>query len=759
VLSIEGGFMSGTRGGIGRIVAMGVGLALALLLLAAKEATAGKYAVAQCGWYIGADASWADTTGGAKFRQDGCVPPPGQDPFDGAHLKSFTRDGQGTVSGTRFARWRWEAPAGTGIAQVRGTWWHALHDGMEQRIGVGTWNGGFDVFASAADTDTTPREFVAGFNPAQPALEDRLLCARVESKWCSLDSGSWSAVRALTITVQDDQPPAAAVGGEIAGGGWRRGTQAVSFWGSDVGGGVRYGETSVDGARVNLTEYGCSKVLIGGEWRATQMRPCSLGVSGGATVDTTRISDGPHSLHHCVTDFAGNGACSPDQAFRVDNNPPAHPRSPALAGGDGWRRSDDFDLSWTNPDQGVASPIGGASWRIEGPSGYDSGAKYVPGHDLSALQDLFVPHAGAYSLSVWLRDEAGNEAPSATATVPLRFDDVPPGVAFDPASEGDVAPDQIRAQVTDAHSGPAGGEIEYRRLDGQQWTELPAKFQAGDAGSGHLIARLPGDLGPGTYVFRADAVDGAGNAASTSRRADGTQMTVRKTAREAAAAVKRAEPAGGKTRIFARLHWRSRRGTELTVPFRAGARLGGRLLDADGAGLAGRTLRIVSRPSRGALRRARVDSVATGSHGGFRLGLTAGTSRRIAVSFPGEAKLDGASRAPLTLRVRAGIELRVAPVSLSTGQAVHFAGRVRTLGAPLPRRGKLVAIQYYESAARHWRPVLVTRSDHGGGFHAGYRFRYISGSARIRLRAVALAEDRWPYAPGASRPVTVRVTG
>ena len=61
---------------------------------------------------------------------------------------------------------------------------------------------------------------------------------------------------------------------------------------------------------------------------------------------------------------------------------------------------------------------------------------------------------------------------------------------------------------------------------------------------------------------------------------------------------------------------------------------------------------------------------------------------------------------------------------------------MRTLGAPLPRRGKLVAIQYYESAAKRWRPVLVTRSDHNGRFHASYRFRYVSGSARIRLRAV-----------------------
>jgi hypothetical protein len=752
--------MSGTRGGFGRIVAMGVALALALLLLVAKEASAGKYAVAQCGWYVGADASWADTTGGTKFRQDGwCVPPPTQDPFDGAHLKSFTREGQSTVSGTRYARWRWEAPAGTGITQVRGTWWHALHDGMEQRLGVGNSGGGFDVFASAAATDTTPREFVAGFNPGRPAFEDRLLCAKVESKWCSLEPGSWSAIRALTITVEDDQAPAAGLGGDITTGGWRRGTQEFNFWGTDTGGGVRFGETDVDGARVNLTEYSCAKVSIGGEWRATQMRPCSLGASGSATVDTTRFSDGPHGIHHCATDFAGNGGCTPDRTFYVDNNPPAHPRNLALSGGEGWRRTNDFDLSWANPDQGVASAIGGAAWRIEGPAGYDSGVKFTPGHDLSSLQNLFVPHAGAYTLSIWLRDEAGNEAAPSAVSLPLRFDDVPPGVAFDPPATGGENQGQIGAQISDTHSGPAGGEIHYRRLGSDQWTELPSKFQPGSAaGSAQLSAHLPGDLAPGTYVFRADAVDGAGNTASTTRRADGVEMVEQVTG--PSAAVGRAQQAAlGKARIFARLGWHGHVGTELTVPFRAGATLSGRLVDADGAGLAGRTLRVVSRPSRGALRHAHVDTVETGPHGGFGLRLAAGPSRRIAVAFPGEARLDGAGRRPLRLRVRGGIDLEVAPQALHTEEDVRFSGRVRTLGAPLPRRGKLVAIQYYEEAAKRWRPVLVTRTDHSGRFHAGYRFRYISGTASIRLRAAALPEERWPYAPGASRPVTVRVTG
>jgi len=757
--------MSGTRGGLGRIVAMGIALALALLLLAAREATAGKYSVAQCGWHVGADAGWADSTGGAKFRPDSyCATPLGADPFEGAHLKSLTRDGQGTVSGTRYARWRWEAPAGTGITRVSGTWWHALHDGIEQRIGVATWGGGFNPFAAASTTDTTPRDFVAGFSPAQPALEDRLLCARAESKWCSLEPGSWSAVRALTITVEDDNPPGSSIDGEMLAGGWLRGDRKLGYRATDVGAGLKRTEATIDGNPVFGHDHPCNTVSVSGELRATTMQPCPTERVGYYPLSTRSYSDGPHTVGHCATDFAGNVNCLPPRQVLIDNNPPAHPRELALVGDDVWRRVNDFDVTWANPDQGPASPIGGASWRVTGPAGYDSGAKFAAARDLSGLKDLFAPHAGVYTLSVWLRDEAGNESSAATASVPLRFDDIPPGVAFE-APTGEATPTQVVADLSDAHSGPASGEINYRRLDANQWTELPAKFQRGEtADAARLIAQLPGDLGPGTYVFQADAVDGAGNAAGTTRRADGTQMTVRKVAGEPVAGLGRAQAtgdwtAGVKTRIYARLLDGTRQGTELTVPFGSGAALGGRLLDADGAGLGHRMLRVVSRPSRGALRRRRVDHVRTGPHGLFQLVLPAGTSRRVSLSFPGDERLAPASRGPLTLRVRSGVELRATPRTLHTGEAVHFSGRVLAPGAPIPRRGKLLAIQYREQATGRWRPILVTRTDHSGRFRATYRFRYVTTTASIRLRAQALPEERWPYAPGSSPPLLVRVTG
>lgn len=762
-----------------RAILIGMALALAALLLGAREATGGQYSVAQCGWHVGADAGWADNTGGRKFRRSSyCATSPGADPLDGVHLKTLTKGPYTTVAGTRFGRWRWEAPPGTGISKVSGTWWHALHDGMQQRIGVGTWSGGFKPFAIAGSTNTTPRAFVAGFSTPQPALEDRLLCARGPDRWCSISPRSVSAVRALTITIVDNHPPRASLGGEITGGGWRRGSEGVEFWGSDKGGGARLSETSLDGARLDRTEHGCGEVLVGGERRGTRMRPCPTEIDGSATIDTTRFSDGKHSLRHCLKDFAGNLACTGDTTVRIDNNAPAGPLGVSLAGGDGWRSVNDFDLSWGNPGQGEASPIGGAHWQVRGPAGFDSGVKLAEGRDIEALADRKVPGPGEYRLRLWLRDEAGNSDPGSAAEVTLRLDDAAPGVAFE-AAGGAGMPAEVAAEVADAHSGPARGSISYRPLRGSRWAQLPTELAPGARpGEARLLARVPADLRPGTYLFRAEAVDAAGNSATTTRRADGTRMTLRKEppppppapqpdpSRSAGGAVgsgtaKGPSDRGAKagTRLVARLRHGRRSGRRVTVPFGGRALLVGRLLDARGRGLGGRALRIVSRFPRGAAARGRVRIVRTGARGRFRVALRRGPTRRLNVVFRGDGRHAGSRRPGLLLRARGGAVLRAAPQRLRTGESLLLRGRVRSPGAPLPRRGKLIAVQYYETEARRWRPVLVTRADRKGRFRARYRFRYVTGTARILLRALVLPEGRWPYAPGASRPLTVWVRG
>jgi hypothetical protein len=783
-------------------------LALWALLFLAGEARAGFYGVAQCGWGVGADADWWDSTGGAKFRPEvGCSD----------HLKSFTRGGAGTVTGERFARWRWVAPPTTTIRSFRASWWHAFSDDFQERVGGATLAGGFDPWAIAISTNATPTEIAHTFTPSVPAVEDRLLCARGDDKWCALDPESWSSIREVVMTIDDGVPPGAWItGGDLTDGGWRRGGQSVAFAGYDAGSGVAFGETTVDGGQVGLQRYPCATVGTGSGELAARMQPCLTEAGGTLAIDTTRFSDGAHTLGHCAQDFAGNRACASERAVLIDNNSPAAPSTLRVAGGEGWRRTNAFDLSWVDPDQGAASPIAGAYLRVRGPGGYDSLYRnYAAGTGIAKVDGGSVPGEGEWEAWVWLRDEAGNEDPTHLAVVYLRFDAEPPKVAFD-GKEGDEdrdPPAQLVASVSDRLSGPAGGTISYRRTDAPDFTELPTKLRQGDDGKTALVAPTPA-LGPGAWLFRAEAIDAAGNAATTALRGDGTQMSFRVKAppaagggkgddgkdagpgkgggdrdcrarrarragrgRRAKAAVRGSAPRTGrgraavcggavggaarrtKTRLFVRLRGGHGSGEAVTVPFGASALLAGRLTSAGGAGLAGRAIKVVTRPSHGALVPRSVQRVRTGKRGGFELRLAAGTSRRISVSFGGQGKLAPAGPRSLDLRVRAGVTLVAAPPTLDTGQSLRLSGQVRSRAAPIPRRGKLVAIQYLEAETDRWRPVLVTRTDHGGHFHARYRFRYVSGAARIRLRATALAEERWPYAPGSSAPVTVTVSG
>jgi hypothetical protein len=511
------------------------------------------------------------------------------------------------------------------------------------------------------------------------------------------------------------------------------------------------------------------------------MGPCYPAVGQTESIDTTRFSDGNHSLVHCVYDFAGAQGCTGAQTLGIDNNPPAHPRPVTIAdGGEGWHRVNRFEISWTNPDQGPASPIWGAFYRITGQNGFDSGSNFVPGRDVAALPPLTVPGPGTWNLHLWLRDEAGNESAATGIDIALRFDDQPPIVAF---PNDDPQGARVTATAADALAGPAAGTISYRRAESQSWIDLPTKLDGDGPDKATLSAPLP-DLPAGTWVFRAEAKDAAGNQAGTSLRADGTQMSIHVKPPDVAAGKDDDGKRGGKsdggrnddrkggdrasngsggrrakTRLFVRLRGGHGRGAVLTVPFGAPALLSGRLTTAAGAGLAGRRIKVVARPSHGALAPRTVERITTGERGGFVLRLGPGTSRRLSVGFPGNDSLAPARHRSLDLRVRAGVTLAAAPGTLRTGESVRLSGRVRSRGAPIPRRGKLVAIQYLEMETGRWRPVLVTRTDHGGRFHARYLFRYVSGAARIRLRATALAEERWPYAPGSSAPVTVEVHG
>ncbi|MCO5314744.1 MAG: hypothetical protein M9938_01050 [Solirubrobacterales bacterium] len=716
-------------------------LVAALGLLTADSAGAARYTVLECGWYVGQDANWIDTSDSKFMRSSYCQPPRSNDAFDGVHLTSETRNGAASVGGARFASWRWNAPSGVTITTVHGHRWQVVRDGFEHRLGTVS-SRGFEPFLNLATTDTARRDFRQNDLPAgTTAFESRLLCARAESKRCSAEKSSLAGVRALTITMDDPSAPSATVSGELTGEGWLRGVRNLGWTGRDRGSGLRYSETAIDGSVRARTENRCQTVVVGGLTRGSRMQPCELSATGTHTVNTATLSDGPHQLRHCGIDFAGASGCTAVRTVRTDNTAPGAPRDLIVTGGDGWRRSNGFSLAWTLPDQGPAAPIVASRLRITGPDGRDGGV--LPGSAPNGATGLNLPAPGEYRVRAWLVDAAGNEREDASAGATLRFDDLPPTGYFRELDQ--ARPELLQVPVADQHSGVAAGTISVRPVKGGEWRDLPTGL-TGPADSRELTARIPSeDLPPGAWVAQATITDVAGNQTVTSRRGNGSTVTFR-------------TPLKVTSTINARLVGSRGSGPMLRVPYGGRASLSGRL-SSGGRGLEGQSVRVTELPRSGSRQRPLRRLATTGTDGWFRVWLRRGTSRRVTVSFAGSERFESSSAGPFALRVRGGLSFRAVPRRLRTGRRIQFRGRVRARHARRPATGNLVAVQYLERASGTWRPVLVARTDRHGIYRAGYRFRYIEGVAKIRLRAVLLPSPWFPYDQTISRPVVVRVKG
>lgn len=710
-------------------------------LIEASGAEAARYTVSECGWYVGHDATWYETTSSRFVRSAYCEPPVNRDAWDGVHMTGETKSGTSSIGGTQFSRWRWSAPAGTAIVNVRGQRRQTLNDHFEHRLG-GVGSGGFTPFAKLASTDMVWREFSKNFSPHATAFESRLLCARVSDKRCATTKGSQAGARALTFILEDPEGPVATAAGGLTGSGWMRGTQALSFSNRDKGSGLRFAETSVDGSVRARTEHSCSKVNIGGQVRGSRMQPCALTAAGSHSLATGTLNDGPHRLRHCAIDFAGLSGCVAERTILTDNGAPAGPKELTVVGGDGWRRTNGFDLGWTVPDQGVAAPITGSRVRITGPDAFDGGTR--AGTSGTGASGLTVPRPGEFRASVWLVDAAGNEREGSAVRVALRFDDVPPtGYFLEPPS---ARPELLRVPVSDLHSGIVSGQIAIRPEAGGEWRDLPTAL-IGEDEEQVLTARLPSEeLQPGRWVIRARILDRAGNETVTTRRDNHSVVRIQ-------------TPLKMETGINARLAGPRGRGTALRIGYRQRARLIGTLTGIGRGGLGGQPLVVTELPRRGSRQGPWTRTVTTGRDGGFRVPLRRGAGRRITVAYAGTDRFTRASAGPFELRVGGGVTLRASPRSIRTGHRVRFRGRVGARRVRRPFRGNLVAIQYLERASGKWRPILVARTDRRGRYRAGYRFRYITGTARIRVRAVLLPAAGFPYVSAASRRSSIRVRG
>ncbi|MGH2802211.1 MAG: carboxypeptidase-like regulatory domain-containing protein [Thermoleophilaceae bacterium] len=178
-------------------------------------------------------------------------------------------------------------------------------------------------------------------------------------------------------------------------------------------------------------------------------------------------------------------------------------------------------------------------------------------------------------------------------------------------------------------------------------------------------------------------------------------------------------------------------------------RVRGRLTGPGGTPLAGASICAASQLSRRAPLQAQ-GTLVTDATGRFSYILGSGPSRRV---WFVHRSARGAAAASVRVRVRAPVSLRGSRRRLRTGQTLVLNGRA---GARAPR-GLLVELQ--ARRGRRWQTFGTTNTRRGGRFRYSYRFTRTLGVQVYRLRARVPRQRGYPFAPGGSRPVRVRVRG
>jgi hypothetical protein len=248
---------------------------------------------------------------------------------------------------------------------------------------------------------------------------------------------------------------------------------------------------------------------------------------GGIGADALLVDELPEGtsyVHAVAVSGAQVRSLSPGHALlRVDRT---YPRTRLAGLPEGWtNRAVELEATATDALSGMSSSGGGAPFtaiRID-----DGPPVSAPG---ASVQTTVVA-PGIHTISYYARDAAGNVDDGADAngtpndspaTVPLRIDREPPAVVFaGSADPGD--PELIEARVSDRLSGPDRGLIAVRAAGSTDAYEPLPTFAAGEA----LLGRWRSEDHPaGEYEFRVTAYDAAGNASTSTVRANGEPMVL-----------------------------------------------------------------------------------------------------------------------------------------------------------------------------------------------------------------------------------------
>jgi hypothetical protein len=198
--------------------------------------------------------------------------------------------------------------------------------------------------------------------------------------------------------------------------------------------------------------------------------------------------------------------------------------------------------------------------------------------------------------------------------------------------------------------------------------------------------------------------------------------------------------------------WKSTAKRVQTSSFGAVEEITGRLTAPGNVPISGASLGVYETPSYEGARTVPLAGVRTGSTGGWTVTLPRDASSS-ALHFEYRSHQNDTIpvvTAALTLRVHAGIALRIAPHTASVGHTIVFTGTLR--GAPLPPGGKQLVLE--ASSGGEWIQFRTLATTAKGRYHASYRFR-LPGPVIYRFRVYVPHEADFPFLEGTSNVVGV----
>jgi hypothetical protein len=174
---------------------------------------------------------------------------------------------------------------------------------------------------------------------------------------------------------------------------------------------------------------------------------------------------------------------------------------------------------------------------------------------------------------------------------------------------------------------------------------------------------------------------------------------------------------------------------------------------AGGIPITGASIDMTATPAYTGAKPLTMASPRTGPHGEFAVSLPRGeSSRTLSIAYRAHIgdTLPVAERT-LTLGVRAGVGLSIAPRTTSVGRSIFFKGTLH--GTPLPAGGKQLVLEA-RSPGGEWIEFDVIRTRAHGRYRASYRFRF-PGPELYQFRVLCKYEADFPFLEASSHVVGV----